>query len=227
MHATEVTVAEYCEFLMANGYDRSLYPDYRALGDSTYQWIFDGISSTKGWNALTRKIIQTHPGPWKKPRAEVPLNNPVVGITYEQALRYCAWKEADINKDRPDYKKIKVALPAIGWYQTLIPAIDSITPSRKFYPCLVPTFNYKYSFCVREGMDPMTYGHALVRADAYWPTKEGLYNLEGNAAEMTPTKGIAMGGSFQQYAGDCTGDHQQSYAGPQDWLSFRYIVTLR
>jgi hypothetical protein len=67
----------------------------------------------------------------------------------------------------------------------------------------------------------------LARADAYWPTHEGLYNLEGTAAEMTSTKGIAMGGSFCQYACECTGDHQQTYSGPQDWLGFRYIVTLR
>jgi hypothetical protein len=44
---------------------------------------------------------------------------------------------------------------------------------------------------------------------------------------MTSTEGIAMGGSFRQYACECTSDHQQSYIGPQDWLGFRYTVTLR
>ena len=62
-------------------------------------------------------------------------------------------------------------------------------------------------------------GTHLQSADWFWPDDNGLYNLQGNAAEMTITEGVAMGGSIpRQYARQTFKDDQQLYAGPQDWL---------
>ena len=72
-----------------------------------------------------------------------------------------------------------------------------------------------------------TQGRNVIRVDAHWPTKSGIYCLQGNAAEMTSTKGIAMGGSFRHYARESYNDQTQTYNKAEDWLGFRYIVTLR
>ncbi|WBO85386.1 formylglycine-generating enzyme family protein [Hymenobacter yonginensis] len=55
----------------------------------------------------------------------------------------------------------------------------------------------------------------------------GLYNIIGNAAEMTATKGIAKGGSFQSSMRSLTLESQQRYQGPQSWLGFRCVATVR
>ncbi|AII50648.1 SUMF1/EgtB/PvdO family nonheme iron enzyme [Hymenobacter sp. APR13] len=55
----------------------------------------------------------------------------------------------------------------------------------------------------------------------------GLYNIIGNAAEMTATKGIAKGGSFQSSMRGLTLESQQRYQGPQSWLGFRCVATMR
>ena len=73
----------------------------------------------------------------------------------------------------------------------------------------------------------MSAGLYLVRVDAYWPSDLGLYNLQGNAAEMTSTEGIAMGGSFSHYAIQSFNDQKQQYSKAENWLGFRYTVTLR
>ncbi|MBD2715283.1 SUMF1/EgtB/PvdO family nonheme iron enzyme [Microvirga sp. STR05] len=55
----------------------------------------------------------------------------------------------------------------------------------------------------------------------------GLYNIIGNAAEMTATKGIAKGGSFQSSVLSLKLESRQLYQGPQSWLGFRCVATVR
>ncbi|WBA42368.1 SUMF1/EgtB/PvdO family nonheme iron enzyme [Hymenobacter canadensis] len=55
----------------------------------------------------------------------------------------------------------------------------------------------------------------------------GLYNIIGNAAEMTAAKGVAKGGSFKSSVLDLKPEAQQRYQGPQSWLGFRCVATVR
>ena len=64
-----------------------------------------------------------------------------------------------------------------------------------------------------------------MRVDSYWPNDLGFYNLQGNASEMTNTKGIAIGGSFRHYAIESLNTKKQEYNQPEDWLGFRYMIT--
>ena len=50
---------------------------------------------------------------------------------------------------------------------------------------------------------------------------------QGNASEMTNIKGIAKGGSFRHYAIDSRKDRQQEYKDAEDWLGFRYMITVQ
>jgi formylglycine-generating enzyme required for sulfatase activity len=221
----EVTLDDYGEFIIANHFDRSLYPADSALGDQSYKDIFKQLDGVKDMQDFDRKFLRnrTDTGFY------YPARDPIVGISFEQAIRFCEWKEAEINSDRPEGKKVRVSLPSIQLYRTLIENIDSVAAPKKQLPCHLATMNYKNSvwFCKPNKWSRMMRYHQLLRVDAFWPSKLGLYNLEGNAAEMTSTEGIAMGGSFRQYAGECTSEHEQSYSGPQDWVGFRYIVTMR
>jgi len=108
MYFGEVTLDDYGEFIIANQFDRSLYPADSALGDQSYKDIFKQLDGVKDMQGLARKFLG----------------------------------------NRTD----------TGFY----------------YPA-------RY----------------------------------------------AMGGSFRQYASECTSDHEQSYSGPQDWVGFRYVVTIR
>jgi hypothetical protein len=55
----------------------------------------------------------------------------------------------------------------------------------------------------------------------------GLYNIIGNAAEMTAAKGVAKGGSFKSSVLELKPEAQQLYQGPQSWLGFRCVATVR
>src|SRR5579871_4745859 len=93
--ATEVTINEYIEFITASNFDSTLFPNDQALPSDDYRLVYTNL----------RKRIQ----PKRSPLA----NNPVTGITYQQAVRYCEWLEAETNKGRSANTKIRIFLPSI------------------------------------------------------------------------------------------------------------------
>ena len=146
------------------------------------------------------------------------LNIPVTGISFEQAERFCSWKEKQINTRL--HKNLKVALPSPSLYTQIIENRDSFNIKRcalynsKFCNCLVQNKNKEYKH----------QGKCLMEVMSYWPSNLGIYNLQGNASEMTNIKGIAKGGSFRHYAIDTRNEMEQTYKEPADWLGFRYIL---
>ncbi|WP_426491190.1 formylglycine-generating enzyme family protein [Hymenobacter sp. 102] len=59
------------------------------------------------------------------------------------------------------------------------------------------------------------------------PTANKLYNVIGNVAELTAVKGVAKGGSFRSSVRQITVRSRQLYQGPQCWLGFRCVATVR
>lgn len=214
MKATEVNVYDYMEFVAANGYDPSLFPADNDLPYPAYQAL---LRYYKGPDHSKHTRSQAWDSIWHAYH-DLPLNSPITGVSYDQALRYCQWFEEKTRKEiQPSYL-FHISLPTVELYRHLIPAVDTLSA-----PHRCPMFNYVgagASSCKTHWKTP------LVRVDAFWPSKEGIYGLRGNAAEMTATKGIAMGGSFRHYAYEASPDHQQLYTKPEDWLGFRYIVTM-
>jgi hypothetical protein len=72
------------------------------------------------------------------------------------------------------------------------------------------------------------YGYAVpFPVKWYFPNKQGLFELQGNVAEMTSVKGIAMGGSCQHVAADCQPGVQNRYVDPAYWVGFRVLSEFK
>ena len=239
MRQTEVTVDDWIEFVVANNFNPSLYPEDNAITDCWTRALFNDLrrqSNFQHFDDQRRALVKKGNGRSLFLKRDAlfdslrkieipPINSPITGITYEQALKFCKWTEDNINKSRSEDKMVKIELPSMEIYKKIITNVDSVSKA-SHNSCRIFTFNYKHPPCSDKDIYVSLQGQSLIRADSYWPTSLGLYGIQGNAAEMTSTKGVAMGGSFRHYAKQSTNDEIQSYSGPEDWLGFRYIATL-
>ncbi|MDZ4747619.1 MAG: SUMF1/EgtB/PvdO family nonheme iron enzyme [Saprospiraceae bacterium] len=146
---------------------------------------------------------------------------PIVGISFAQANKFCEWRESVVNKSKT--VKIKVCLPTIDIYEMVIENKDSITQNK----CYLQNSLNCNGLQVTKAKEHKYLDKSLLRADSYYPSDLGLYCLQGNASEMTDMKGIAMGGSFKDYARESFKDKKQMYTKPEDWLGFRCLITLK
>lgn len=155
---------------------------------------------------------------------------PVIGITYEQAKDFLAFRQQLLNdcwkgyfnEDKHKYR-YECILPTLEQFDSVQQKLDSLNLEK----CTL--FNYKNSFCIdcpngkkmknhpvvsKQGIEP-------VYRDSYFPYYLGAYNLKGNVAEMTSVKGIAKGGSCQHYASEAYAGNVQNYTKPEVWLGLR------
>lgn len=116
---------------------------------------------------------------------------------------------------------VNIDLPTDAIYKMVITDVDSLN----YKGCAL--FNFIHCQCISNTKKNFNehLGKSLVVADAYFPTESGIYNLLGNAAEMTTMEGKAMGGSFRHYARQSYSNQTHVYTGPEDWLGFRYVVS--
>ena len=153
------------------------------------------------------------------------LDLPIVGITYDQALDFIAYKQEVFNscvvsKEPYDYKCV---LPSPDQFA----AIQTVMDSTNSDGCNL--FNYKNSLCpdcpigIKYAKHPVFHriGVEPSYTWSYFPDPLGLKNLKGNVAEMTSVKGVALGGSCQHYASEAFHGKRQEYVGLAGWLGFR------
>ncbi len=121
-----------------NGKSLSIYPD-------TNSWVKQFNFS---FNEPMDKMYFWHP---------VYDHYPVVGITYEQALAYCHWKKAQIQKEvalqNPNII-IEVDLPSLHEWET------SIMESKEFEP------NSKYNYVDRNYLTDLRYSNLYWNGDS-------------------------------------------------------------
>lgn len=155
------------------------------------------------------------------------LDLPVVGINYDQAMKYVAYKENISNacdlylKKSKNKYRYECFLPTPEQFDSFQTLLDS------FHRC--PYFNFKNSFCedcpgtVKYKNHPVikNIGKQPTYVDAYFRNYYGVYNFKGNVAEMTSVKGISKGGSCFHYASEAFAGKSQSYSKPEIWLGFR------
>jgi len=233
MKAAEVTIQEWMMFIVDNNFDSTLFPKIDLLENPVQMLFLDlkkgqdfeylKISKPKDYRELGKlKDVSQNKKFHKDAKEEfkgITQRKPITAITYAQASRYCLWLESKINKNPK--MNVQIDLPSESSYKMVIINIDSLN----YRGCAL--FNFIHCQCISKTKKNYNehLGKSLVRADGYYPTESGLYNLQGNAAEMTNMEGKAMGGSFRHYARQSYSNQTQHYSGPEDWLGFRYVVT--
>ncbi len=161
-------------------------------------------------------------------RAERLMSYPIVGITREQATAYCnalteRYRMQHEWEDDGSYREVVFGLPEPELYDRLLSQRDSTNGK-----CAL--FNYACEPCqsLPKGRDAFIHpGRETTPVDGYMPDWRGLYNLRGNAAEMTSVPGVAKGGSYAHPAKAALPGNEQRYDVPQPWLGFRCIARVR
>jgi formylglycine-generating enzyme required for sulfatase activity len=156
---------------------------------------------------------------------------PMMGVTYEQAVRFCDWRtqqfKEELAKMDPEEraqfpKDFKFRLPtAKEWARIrfmkqekgLIKSIQKITAST------TKSYGIKKNSLINDN-PKMNHVFAVMSP------KLAMYNLFGNVAEMTAEKGVAMGGSWNKKNTGKDFEKEFLYQGPEAWLGFRCIFEI-
>jgi hypothetical protein len=75
-------------------------------------------------------------------------------------------------------------------------------------------------------MTEITGADILAPSKSYFPSEFGVYNLNGNAAEMTNENGISVGGSWHSYGYDVRIQSRMMYEGSSTKVGFRPVFTI-
>lgn len=116
---------------------------------------------------------------------------PVVGITWDQANAFSAWRTkfwGDYRTQRGEVINDPFRLPTEQEWEYAARGGNKLSPYpwggpylRNTKGCLLANFK------PGRGNYPEDGGFYTVRADAYWPNDYGLYNMAGNVSEWTST----------------------------------------
>ncbi len=185
MSETETTVADWLTFMKAQ--------QEKAVPDSLYKPDSFIISNWKGF--LTHERF---------------ADRPIVSITYQQALAYCAWRSqattAAARVKNPELPAMRYRLPTPEEWtavaQAALGSKDFIEVNQPPAPMGLPVLP------VRKGAKNMG----------------GFYYLLGNVAEMTSKHGIAKGGSWHHGPSQSAPSAVIPYTRTSTWLGFRCVV---
>lgn len=235
MSTSEVSNAHYRNFLQ--------YMQEKDGGEIQASWKVDSTVwkefAHKGSNPMANFYHQ-HPA----------YNDyPVVGITLEGAKAYCAYLNEILNKDTDNKYTYEASLPTrTQWLRA------SYTAHQPSYPYAWKGYylrNDKGDFMcnfyhvsaekihrdkegqlvlenVKNAPADLSQMELTAPVFSYWPSLVGLYNMNGNVAELT-ADGLVCGGSWNDPGYDVRNDSYFTYEKPTNTIGFRPIlkVTLK
>ena len=161
---------------------------------------------------------------------------PVIGISYEQALAYCAWRSKMVTTHFNDVlkkeKKYKAFADKKVLFEFSLP--DELLWEKAAEDGLKIE---EYPFGQKIGIDTLSHFNVTTKSGNpkkepvecfnNSPNKNGFYNLIGNVAEMVKEKGKSKGGSFAHYLPDCQIRNAIPYTKPEKWLGFRCACKVK
>jgi formylglycine-generating enzyme required for sulfatase activity len=164
---------------------------------------------------------------------------PVTGVTIDQVNNYALWLQQKLMDN--DFRKggnIELRLPTPAEMESMLQHNTYYNSDTKdtfllhqdsvnVKGCFL--FNYHTTTtCISSEGQKESYGYLYgpVGAYSYFPSLTGLYGLNGNVAEMTSEKGVAMGGSWHQWARDCAPAKRYPYTHPAGWVGFRLVADV-
>lgn len=227
MQKTEVSNKEYQSFL--NDLKRSgNTKDYELAKIDSNAWNFGNTLNEK-----LKAYYSNHPAY---------LDYPVVNVSYEGAMLYCAWLTKKWEKEYPN-QKIIIRLPKreeiirAGRMDSNLPYACGNTLSNSKGDVLANFVRFRNeeihtNDSTKKIEIKPNFAHAssysedvLAPCKSYYPNLNGIYNLCGNAAEMTDIKGIAAGGSWRNTGYDIRLESVDSYEKANPKTGFRVVYT--
>jgi len=201
----EISNAEYVEFLddlLKQGRTDDLI---KALPD-TLQW---------------RNIENAYMEPFVENYLRHPAyrHYPVVNISHEAALLYCKWLTEKANRNSKSSVVYEFRLPTHNEWL-------SASQGGKDRPFAWNTESLKDN----KGRELANYKgndtFITVPVSSYFPGSSGLYNMNGNVAEMLNEKGIAAGGSWNCSEDNIKNTSVLTYENASPFVGFRIIMTI-
>jgi formylglycine-generating enzyme required for sulfatase activity len=172
-------------------------------------------------------------------------NYPVVGVSYESAIKYCAWLTVKYNQsDKRKFKKVFFKLLTKDEWIFAANKGDTskvytwgsgfIQNNRKQDLCNYRRIEYKYDSVTKKyqeiaktGMQKSLERNKIAASvHSYFPNSFGLYNMCGNVAEMIEEKGIAKGGSYNDPAYKVRILSEEKFSKPQADIGFRVAMKV-
>jgi sulfatase modifying factor 1 len=176
-------------------------------------------------------------------------NYPVVNVSHDGAMKYCEWLQKKIQAENPAYI-IEVKLPEKnqwicaaqgGRSNAMFPWGNYYLRNKKGeFLCNFRKLGdqsivrnrqtgkpevVEQSIAIGGGLNDRAFYTATVKS--YYPNDYGLYNICGNVAEMVNEKGIAMGGSWNDYGGDVHIKSEAGYDNASPTIGFRPVVIFK
>lgn len=223
---TELTNFQYLEFLASLKKEGKM-EEYHRMYPDTNVW--------KGIYDDNRSIYFTHPAY---------RDYPVVGVSLEQTTAYCQWLGEALSINFPDYI-FEAKLPSRE--EWLIATKSDVVATYAWGSNYVRNHkgqiqaNFVHIRDENLVRDPDTKKigvktsemqvnesnmDLLAPVKSYWPSKKGIYNLNGNAAELT-SDGNACGGSWRSLASEIQNESFVPYQNPTNDIGFRPIFRVK
>lgn len=226
---TEITNKEYREFLN----------DLQAKGEME-KWKIAQIDSSK-WktkNCGNQAYVEHYHSHLAY------INYPVVNITHTAAQLYCQWLNEKLENQFGSKSKFNFRLMKRTEYiraargdskSSYAWNTNSLRNKDGLIQCNFAQIgsedihkneeNESYEIVIAPRDEFPTQNDILAPSKSYWPNQFGIYNLNGNAAEMIDELGISVGGSWKNTGYDVRVDSKSMYDQANPYTGFRVVMT--
>jgi formylglycine-generating enzyme required for sulfatase activity len=168
------------------------------------------------------------------------INYPVVGLSYQQVIDYCAWLTERTNKTLKD-KKIKKIIFRLPTEEEWEIAANGSKDLGLIFPWGTNTVHHehgKYKGKVMANYYPgngdymalpgtlNTFGDLTLDVDFFPPYGIGLCQMAGNVAEMVAESGICKGGSWLSESYKMVISSRDTFDSPKPWLGVRLFAEV-
>lgn len=179
-------------------------------------------------------------------------NYPVVNITKEGAELYCEWLTEKYNSLVPDEEKLIFRLPLKVEWQRTAQGLSKLNPSYSWGSSFLTNsrgeFLANFQRFGDESISRDENGQLIIRSDvesqwyengqphflevtapvnSYYPNSLGVYNLNGNVAELLGDANEVIGGSWMDSGYDIRNESVRAYTGASPTIGFRVAATVR